>query len=149
MKKVIIRKITKEEIKELQEDYAKDIAEQTGRYDLSKTFEQIVDENRNQTLIALKYIKDSQTWNDIEKLLDIRELIKKVEEAKEYIVIEDSMLNRYTDIIKLRPAKTAGMGQVTDTGFIMHGGRMQEKYLEIYLDFKDAEEYVIEEKGKK
>ena len=141
MKKINILKLTKDEIKEMQDKYAsKTDDEKTAIGDFSKW----VDENRNQTWVTLKVIKNSQVWSDTEKLIKLLDIIKKVKENKEHLFLEKTEYDEMLEIIKLRQPIYSQAGQVIDSGFRLGGGE-SEKYAEVYQSFVDAEDYEVKE----
>ena len=141
MKKIKILKLTKEEVKEMQDAFsAKTEDERQAIGDFSKW----VDDNRNQTHSTLKLIKDSQVWNDTEKLIKLMDLIKEVKKAKGFIFMEESDYREVLEILKLRPPTYSAQGQVIDSGFRLSGGE-SEKYAEVYQTFVDADDFEVKE----
>lgn len=123
MKKVYLKKLTKDERNKLLRAYEK-LSENSKM--IVGDVEEYLKNNDNQTLQAITAIINSQPWGVDEKAQDIIELKNIVKKAKEdFVYLEDRHVNIFLEAAKTARIKGEGI----------------EAVLEVSEQFKKAEEY--------
>jgi replicative superfamily II helicase len=120
MKKVKIVRITDQELDELTKAHKTEENPQISLEDL-------INQNKNQTISVLRQIKNIYEWKDIEKMVEYVAIMKQFDTEEEYADIDNDQYKVAMEVFK----GAVGSGKIAGFGL--------EKIVQIYSEFLKAQ----------